>query len=409
LKDNDDNLVSGALSQGSSSKIVIFTPGASLKKGIAYTLTVTTDVKNTDGGCLPDDFQMSFTTVQPRWNTVGAAAFSDGQADSISLAIAGGVPYVAYQDIANSGVAAAMSFDGSSWQKVGTGGIMPGQGQAFGVSLAIDGGIPYMAFRDFVNGNKATVMKYESGSWEVVGSSGFTSGRAYNISLAVSGGIPYVAYVDQKGDEYNATVMKYEGGTWQYVGTEGFSAGEVQYTSIALYGGVPYVAYEDFANGNRVTVMKYDLGSSAWQAVGDKGFSEDEAENVSLAIAGDGTLYVSYKNKAKGYKASVMKYDGSAWVYVGNAGLSAGQAEYISLAVYDGTPYLAYQDWANDHKATVMKYIELIGGGVWLPLDMAGFTPGQAEYTSLAVYGGTPYLAYQDVLNSGKCTVVKFD
>ena len=47
----------------------------------------------------------------------------------------------------------------------------------------------------------------------------------------------------------------------------------------------------------------------------------------------------------------------ASWQVVGSAGFSAGQADYTSLAIDgSGVPYVAYQNGANDYKATVMKY-----------------------------------------------------
>ena len=78
---------------------------------------------------------------------------------------------------------------------------------------------------------------------------------------------------------------------------------------------------------------------------------------------------------ANGYKATVMRYDGSAWVAVGGAGFSAGQAVYTSLAFApDGTPYVAYMDVANGCKATVMRY----DGSGWVAVGGAGISAGQA-------------------------------
>jgi len=50
-----------------------------------------------------------------------------------------------------------------------------------------------------------------------------------------------------------------------------------------------------------------------------------------------------------------MKFDGTSWVLYGNQGFSDGGADYISLAIYNGTPYVAYKDEANSSKATVCE------------------------------------------------------
>jgi hypothetical protein len=58
-----------------------------------------------------------------------------------------------------------------------------------------------------------------------------------------------------------------------------------------------------------------------------------------------------------------MKFDGSNWVNVGNAGFSAGDAWYTSLAFSPtGQPYVAYMDWANAQNATVMKFDSVFVG-----------------------------------------------
>ena len=94
-----------------------------------------------------------------------------------------------------------------------------------------------------------------------------------------------------------------------------------------------------------------------------------------------------------------------AWQTVGTAGFSAGKASYTSLAIYNGTPYIAYVDLANSYKATVMKF----NGTSWENVGTAGFSAGAAFNTSLAIYNGVPYVAYRDVANPYKATVMKYD
>jgi hypothetical protein len=104
-----------------------------------------------------------------------------------------------------------------------------------------------------------------------------------------------------------------------------------------------------------------------------------------------------------------MKFDGTNWVNVGNAGFSAGIAQYESLAFCpsDSLPYLAYRDIGNSYKATVMKF----NGTNWVNVGTAGFSSGTADWTSLAFSpsDGEPYVAYMDWANSNKATVMKFN
>ena len=53
---------------------------------------------------------------------------------------------------------------------------------------------------------------------------------------------------------------------------------------------------------------------------------------------------------------------GSGWLPVGSAGFSAGAVGWTSLALdKNNVPYVAYQDNVNGGKATVMKY----NGAAW--------------------------------------------
>ena len=53
---------------------------------------------------------------------------------------------------------------------------------------------------------------------------------------------------------------------------------------------------------------------------------------------------------------------GQQWTNLGTQGYSAAGVQYPDLAVYNGTPYVAFKDAANAEKCTVMKYI----GSSWV-------------------------------------------
>ncbi len=106
------------------------------------------------------------------------------------------------------------------------------------------------------------------------------------------------------------------------------------------------------------------------------------------------------------YKDSPLDY---AWKYVGNAGFSAGEADYTSLAFSpSGEPYVAFEDWANSKKTTVMKF----NGTGWVNVGNAGFSAGHVEFISIALSpSGQPYVSYDDGSNGAYWVpfVKKFD
>ena len=95
----------------------------------------------------------------------------------------------------------------------------------------------------------------------------------------------------------------------------------------------------------------------------------------------------------------------SVWETVGTAGFSAGQADYTSLAFNGDTPFVAYRDNSNGGKATVMKF----SGTSWETVGTAGFSAGSVVDISLAFNGDTPYVAYSDGGNGNQATVMKFN
>lgn len=95
------------------------------------------------------------------------------------------------------------------------------------------------------------------------------------------------------------------------------------------------------------------------------------------------------------------------WTALGGAGISAGQAEYISVAVDpQDIPYVAFKDVGNANKATVMKFVN----GQWEAVGAPGLSSGEANELFLAIdKQGTPYLTYQDdAANNRRLAVKRF-
>jgi len=282
----------------------------------------------------------------------------------------------------------------SEWQQVGQG--VPGS-QVNSLSLRIAGdGTLYMAYVDEYNGNMVTVNKYNGTNWETVG--GLTSGSF--PSLYVNNGNLYVAFADGTNGN-KVTVKRYNGGAWETVGSAGFSDGSASSVSLFVYNEDPYVAYPQYYNSQwQALVSKYN---GVWETVGSAGFFNGPAGNVSLYIKDDGTPYVAFKDSGSWPETvSVAVYNSGSWDDITGGGFSG---QYTSLYIAGDTPYLAYNDGLNSYKATVKKY----NGSAWETVGSAGFSDGQAIDLSLFVYNGEPYVAYADSYNGYKATVKKYN
>ncbi|WP_339257986.1 InlB B-repeat-containing protein [Paenibacillus sp. FSL R5-0713] len=124
------------------------------------------------------------------------------------------------------------------------------------------------------------------------------SGVPYMIYLSSSNGVEMWKYPHSTPSEDTA---------WEKVSTPGFSVGSSQEVSMDMAfdsEGTPYVAYRDAANGNRVTVLKYE--NMDWRPVGSAGFSTGDALQLDITIDSTDNIYVSYKEQGK---MNMMKFD----------------------------------------------------------------------------------------------------
>ena len=131
------------------------------------------------------------------------------------------------------------------------------------------------------------------------------------------------------------------------------------------------------------------MATSAWQQVGG-----DLPSGPTSFFVYNGTPYVAIDASGK---ASVMEYDGTSWQPVGSPGFSSGRADWVSLFVSDGTPYMGCWD-GSDCQFTAMKY----DGRAWAAY---GNSVTMSIPNSFYVYQGTPFVAYEE--DSGNVTVME--
>ncbi|MBB6690990.1 S-layer homology domain-containing protein [Cohnella xylanilytica] len=337
----------------------------------------------------------------PDWYTVGSTAVSEQGGWSSSLQVEGGIPYVAYTDLAHGKRLTVRTFDRGDWKDVGSPGFSAGE--AGDVSMKSDGGTLYAAYQDGGNGNRASVMKYDGTAWEYVGAPGFSAGNAQQLSLYIDNGTLYVAYQDGAAGA-KATVMRFDGTAWINVGNPGFTPRSAYNLSLAVDNGQPYLAFQDYDQSLKASVMTFD--GSDWVYVGGAGLSGGKVGDISFLFY-KGAPHIAYMDSSAGlnWKATVMAFDGTSWAPVGSPGFSAGGAQYIKLAVSNGELYAGYQDDdGSDLRATVMKY----DGAGWTNVGRSKFTAGDTFFNSLYADDGTPFMAYMDKDNEFKVTVMYY-
>jgi len=273
---------------------------------------------------------------------------------------------------------------------------------------------PYVAY---TYSNQPSVMKYNGSSWEYVGNANFTTGVWASFNLAInSQGIPYVAYQEDSSHGYLATSMAYNGiDTWEVVGQQGFGGvtGESTYdVSLAIDNDdIPHVIYskKDYSTFNYMAIVyRYAYGS--WSYDSAVSSADEGARSDIITVAKNNVIYIAYKSGKNSNKLTVKrKQSGSyGWSLVGSSGFSVGGVDYISLATDSNSiPYVAFQDISENSKATVMKYND--NNNTWTIVGQAGFTPGSAKDISLAIDGSdTLYIAYA-TNEPGDISVMKYN
>ncbi|MGD1848927.1 MAG: LamG-like jellyroll fold domain-containing protein, partial [Salibacteraceae bacterium] len=198
---------------------------------------------------------------------------------------------------------------------------------------------------------------------------------------------------------------------WRFIGPRGFSPGATNNTRAQVGpDGTIYAAFQDEANGDGISVMRYD--GIAWQFVGSPGFSAGAVGDIDFKIAPDSTLYVAFEDKFTGGsgsngKATVMYFDGAAWQTLGTTEFSAGGLIHISLEIsQQDTVYVGYTDIANLNRGTVQRF----NGTAWENVGPAGFTAGFAGPVDLGIApDGTLYFGFGDITSGPATTVMTFD
>lgn len=275
-------------------------------------------------------------------------------------------------------------------------------------NLMLRGNVPYVVYQDWAQtGRKATVKKWNGTSWELVGgTAGITDNYPYYMSLASSSdSMIYMAYLGTSGV---AKVMKFNGTAWSVVGSGITSAG-AYWTNMGCDGATPIVAYQDQSFSSKAFVKKWD--GTNWVNVPSAlttGISDGSADYIDMHISNDHNIFVAYKDGSASSKATVKKFNGTSWSTLGGTGFTSAKASILRMALFNNTPYIAYSTSTSDggvNKVSVQKW----NGTSWEFVGPENFTL-ELYYDFDIACGpdGTPYLTYDN--NSNNCQrLMKFD
>lgn len=333
------------------------------------------------------------------WQVMGTAAASNGTATMISLAVDGGIPYIAYSAQNLMGVK-VRSLSGGVWASIGTD-QMPTYSLT-ALSLAFDSPTPYYAFS--MTGDSSAVFHYTGTDW--AGDGDFTGALVFslaNVVLGIDAGTAYVAYTTGTG----AYVAKYAGAS-VWTQSTSFSGQSAMSGTIGLgfYGANVYACYINAASNYAASASTYPVSWAPplWTYLMDGGnnfFSPMTLSETTMVIAG-GIPYVAYTGSGT---ISVKKYNGSAWVLVGSANFASGSLARLAKDS-GGAVYLAYKDSLNGNRITVRKF----GGSNWVTVGTAGFSGQVGSYLAFAVSqsDGVPYVAYDNLDNTSQAQVMGY-
>ncbi|GGN12784.1 hypothetical protein GCM10010967_55980 [Dyadobacter beijingensis] len=260
-----------------------------------------------------NDFKLSvMKLVNDQWQLVGTPNFSDGLAGWPSIAFKNGVPYMAYSDKSLGWKAVVKKWNGSAWEAVGAGDAS-GAGASMTQISVDEHGNPLLVYLDG-NGNdagKPVVKRWNGSTWEKVGSGDISAANVSQPRLAThrSGAI-YLAYQNMYLDQ-ELVVQKWDGSQWTRLGNSNISTGLG--TTVRLdtdNGGAPVMAFLDAALDNQLITKRWN--GSAWITTGQWTITSHFMTALSVAFDQAGVPFAAFSH-------------GDVYARMGRPALAGGQ------------------------------------------------------------------------------------
>jgi hypothetical protein len=279
------------------------------------------------------------------WTSLGSPTKS-GEALSLSIATAGGIPYVAWEEAGKVYVA---HWNGTAWNSEGA---MNHQNQTASVPvLAAEGEALYLAWVETGEVPPFRFLylaKREGNKWiELASRTGNTECGPGNVDLTVRQGIAAVAWDSFCNDSmYSATAVDQWTGSWASTGGVSDQGEETHFADSPYYrkydvrsgtnGLYLAVAMED--NASRMKGLQlFQHGANGWVSQGGRVNDPElfSPASFSLALVQDKPYLAFYQGELV-----VKQWSGKTWAAVGSP--IKATADDPSLIGVEGTPYLLF-------------------------------------------------------------------
>jgi len=336
--------------------------------------------------------------------------FTSEPAVAPSVAFSGSTPYVAWHEadaIANRIYVKHLT--GSTWTQDGASLNVDPTREATFPRIALAGAVPYVAWQEASATASQIYVKHLNGStWvqDVAGSLNVdTSKNAAAPAIAITGTTPYVAWEEQGTSAKQIFVRQLSALSWAQLGgsLSTNTSLDATHASIAVAATTPYVAWEQQTLAGTHTVQVKHWTGSAWVQDGPilNVSPTADAREPMIAIGG-GVPYVTWRETlGAATNVYVAHWTGTTWVQDGGS-LSNDPTKPIAspaITFSGATPYVA---WRETTGSAFQIFVKHLNGSTWVQngASLNASATVSAFAPALGFDGANPYAAWAEATGS---------
>jgi hypothetical protein len=399
--------------------------------------------------------------IDRSWQAMGSSYLSldaefsgSGESHNPSVAIIGGIPWMAWYK-ENTGAISSAKIFAKKWSAGSWSGSTIGLGTSVATTGDLDprfsqgrpwivdvNGTPHVAFlevdRTFYPWKTFVYVKaFDGTKWNLKGSgplnvNGTTPGAtATSVCVASDGTNPYVAWTEGVNLSFTTgtatppqvRVARWTGSAWAAIGASlnmDTTNGWASDAAIAYLNGQPYVAWTERSQAGSSQVFVKTYSSGNWVLVGSSGSLNKDTSTgwafrpVLIADPVANALYLAWVEQQNiGQKAQtyVNKYTAGTWTSLGeslNVDSANGSAARVNLAIFGGQPVAA---WGEVNLGAMRQgYVKQWNGSIWTLLTGTSTSPNTCDLNSDGAVNGTDVnLGISQALGFAACTNADLD